>query len=57
MFEDFDLLSFLAGFAGGVAITFVSVSIRKSLSASRNATAVDQSKAQAGGDIVGRDKK
>ncbi len=57
MFENLDLWSFLAGFAGGVTVSIISISIRKTMSASQNATTVDQTNAQAGGDIVGRDKK
>lgn len=57
MLESFDLWSFLAGLVGGVAITLVSVRIKKTVTASGGATAVDQSKARSGGDIVGRDKR
>jgi hypothetical protein len=57
MFENWDLWSFLAGLVGGVAITFVSIQIQKRMSSGSGGNTVDQSRAQAGGDIVGRDKK
>jgi len=57
MLENFEILSFLAGLAGGIAITLVSIRVQKTLSARANGNAVDQSRARATGDIVGRDKK
>ena len=56
MFQNFDFWSFLAGLVGGVAITLVSVRIRKTMTASEVGTVVDQSKARAGRDIVGGNK-
>lgn len=60
MFENFDWATFLGGlFSGivsGIAITLVSIRI-KQLFVRGYGTVVDQSRAQASGDIVGRDKK
>lgn len=57
MFEGFDWLSFLGGLLSGIAITLVSIRITKQQSVRGSGTVVDQSRAQASGDIVGRDKK
>jgi hypothetical protein len=57
MLESFDWLSFLGGLLSGIAITLVSIRITKQQSVRGSGTVVDQSRAQASGDIVGRDKK
>jgi len=54
----FDLWNFLGGLltgaVGGALLTF---QLTKNVRADRQATATDQSRAHAGGDIVGRDKR
>lgn len=58
MFESFDLWSLLAGLVGGSIIgSIVTYQVQKRLSSSGSGNVVDQSRAQAGGDIVGRDKR
>ncbi len=58
MIENWDTLSFLIGLiTGGISVTLVSISIKKNMRSSGDGDVVDQSKARAGGDIVGRDKK
>ena len=53
----FDLWNFLGGLltgaVGGALLTF---QLTKNVRADRHGTATDQSRARAGGDIVGRDK-
>lgn len=56
MLDNWDFWSFLAGLVGGTAITLISIRIKKSLTLSGRGNVVDQSKARANGDIVGRDK-
>lgn len=57
MFENFDIISFLIGLGGGVSVTLFSIKMHKIMYSSNNGNTVDQSGAQAGGDIVGRDKR
>jgi hypothetical protein len=58
MFDNWDLLSFLAGLvSGGVVATFISVSVHKRMTASHGGSTIDQSKARAGGDIIGGSKR
>ncbi len=57
MLENWDILSFLAGLVSGIAITLVSIRISKSMRSSGGGNVVDQSKARAGRDIVGGNKK
>jgi hypothetical protein len=54
----FDLLNFIAGvLTGGVGGALITLKLTKNMRASGNGITTDQSKAKAGGDIVGRDKK
>lgn len=56
--EFFDFWSFLGGLVGGSIIgSIVTFQVQKRLSSSGSGNVVDQSRAQSGGDIVGRDKK
>lgn len=57
MLENWDILSFLVGLIGGIAVTLVSIRIKKTMSSSGGGDVVDQSKARAGRDIVGGNKK
>ncbi|WP_175422120.1 hypothetical protein [Agrobacterium tumefaciens] len=54
----FDLWNFLGGLASGlVGGSLLTLQLTKTLRADRNGNSVDQSGAQARGDIVGRDKR
>jgi len=54
----FDLWNFLGGLiAGGIGGSLLTLRFSKSLHTNGTGTTVDQSKANAAGDIVGRDKK
>jgi hypothetical protein len=49
--------SFVAGLVTGTAGSFITIKITNRNRVERDATLVDQSRASAGGDMVGRDKK
>lgn len=54
----FDLWNFLGGLvAGGIGGALLTLKFTKNMRTNGSGTTVDQSKANAGGDIVGRDKK
>lgn len=54
----FDLWNFLGGLVSGlVGGALLTLHFTKSVRADGQANAVDQSRARAGGDIVGRDKR
>lgn len=54
----FDLWNFLGGLiTGGLGGALLTLTFIKNLRSEGRGTSVDQSKASAGGDIVGRDKK
>lgn len=54
----FNIGSFIAGMlGGGIVGSLVTLSFTKKMRSDGNGSAVDQSGATAGGDIVGRDKK
>lgn len=54
----FDLWNFLGGLvAGAIGGALLTFQLTKTVRADRQSTATDQSRAQAGGDIVGRDKR
>lgn len=54
----FDLWNFLGGLLTGAAGgTLLTLRLTKNVRADRQGTATDQSRARAGGDIVGRDKR
>ncbi|MEM7290250.1 MAG: hypothetical protein AAF412_07790 [Pseudomonadota bacterium] len=58
MFSAFDLWSFISGLVGGSLVgSIVTYQVQKRLTSSGSGNVVDQSGGQAGGDIVGRDKK
>ncbi|MPR64305.1 hypothetical protein D7027_21200 [Ochrobactrum intermedium] len=53
----FDVSNFILGLlTGGVGGTLITYQVTKTLRAGTDGTAVDQSRAKAGGDVVGRDK-
>jgi len=53
----FDVSNFILGLlTGGVGGAMITYQVTKTLRAGTDGTAVDQSRAQAGGDVVGRDK-
>ncbi|MCQ4635057.1 hypothetical protein GB927_033895 [Shinella sp. CPCC 100929] len=53
----FDVSNFVLGLlTGGVGGALITYQVTKTLRAGTNGTAVDQSRANAGGDVVGRDK-
>jgi len=57
MLETFDFWSFIGGvISGGIGGALLTFTMTKNLRASKGGNVVDQSKAQAGGDVVGRDK-
>jgi len=54
----FDFWNFLGGLlAGAIGGSLLTLRFTKNVRADRQGTAIDQSGAQAGGDIVGRDKR
>ena len=54
----FDLWNFFIGLvAGAIGGSLLTFHFTKSVRADRHGTATDQSRARAGGDIVGRDKR
>lgn len=54
----FDLWNFLGGLlAGAIGGALLTLQFTKNVRADRKGTATDQSRARAGGDIVGRDKR
>jgi len=57
LFSGTSIGSFIFGVAVGSVGTLFGVSIRNSKKISASENAVDQSRATAGGDIVGRDKR
>lgn len=58
MLSAFDVWSFISGLVGGSLVgSVLTYQVQKRLSSSGSGNVVDQSRGQAGGDIVGRDKK
>lgn len=58
MFESFGFWGILGGLIGGSILgSIVTYTVQKRFSSSGSGNAVDQNRAKAGGDIVGRDKK
>lgn len=54
----FDLWNFIGGLvAGGIGGALVTLKLTKIIRSEGNGTSVDQTKVNAGGDVIGRDKR